>query len=42
MNMKSIFNFVSEVIDLLANWLFSNAKEWVWCPIKVDNRTDKY
>lgn len=42
MNMKSIFNFTVEVIDLLANWLNSNSKEWAWCPIKVDNRTDRF
>ena len=35
-------SFVENVVNLFANWLFSNEKEWAWCPIKVDNRTDKY
>ena len=30
-----IFNFVEEILNLFA-------KEWAWCPIKVDNRTDRF
>ena len=42
MNMKSVFNFIEEIMNLLANWLSVEKKEWAWCPIKVDNRTDEY
>ena len=30
-----IFNFVGEVLNLFT-------KEWAWCPIKVDNRNDRF
>lgn len=38
MNINFIFNFVQDIIDLFANWLSSDSKEWAWCPVRVDNR----
>lgn len=31
----NIFNFVEEILDLFT-------AKWAWCPIKVDNRTDRF
>ena len=30
-----IFNFIVEVLNL-------TTKAWAWCPIKVDNRNDRF
>ena len=24
------------------NWLNNDQKEWAWCPVRVDNRSDRY
>lgn len=40
--MDAIFNFVNEVMNLFANWLLVDEKEWGWCPVHVDNRFDRY
>lgn len=40
--MNAIFNFISEVMNLFASWLSFNTKEWGWCPVRVDNRFDRY
>ncbi len=43
MNMnKGILNFVEAVIVLFAGWLSFGFKEWAWCPVKVDNRIDRF
>lgn len=40
--MDAIFNFVNEVMNLFANWLLVDKKEWGWCRVHVDNRFDRY
>lgn len=42
MNMSSLFNFVEAVMNLLSNWLSCDKKELDWCPVRVDNRFDRY
>lgn len=42
MNMKSIFNFAVEVMNLFAAWLSFEDREWGWCLIPVDNRDDRF
>ncbi len=42
MNINLIFNFVAEVINLFASWLSYNNKEWAWCTVRVDNRSDMF
>lgn len=43
MNMKSnIFSFVEVVMNLFAGWLSFETKQWDWCPVKVDNRIDRF
>lgn len=40
--MNVIFNFVSEIMNILASWLSVDKKEWGWCPVRVDNRNDRF
>lgn len=40
--MNAIFNFVSEVMSLFANWFSVNSNEWAWCRVRVDNRFDRF
>ena len=42
MNISSIINFVAEIVEVLTNWLNNDQKEWAWCPVRVDNRSDRY
>lgn len=42
MNMHSLVNFVETIVSLLANWFDCDKKEWGWCPVRVDNRFDRY
>ena len=42
MNISSIINFVTEFVATLTNWMNNDKKEWAWCPIRVDNRSDRY
>ncbi len=36
-----ISGIVTEVMNLFA-WLSFNAEEWGWCPVKVNNRIDRF
>lgn len=36
MNINLIINFVTEVVRTLTDW------QWSWCPVRVDNRFDRY
>lgn len=38
----NIFNFVENIMNVLASWLSLDRNEWAWCPIKVDNRIDRF
>ncbi len=40
--MNVIFNFVSEVMNLFANWFSCNSKDLAWCRVRVDNRFDRF
>lgn len=42
MNISSIINFVAEIVEVLTNWLNNDKKELAWCPVRVDNRFDRY
>ena len=42
MNISSIINFVADIVSTLTNWLNNDKKEWAWCPVRVDNRFDRY
>lgn len=42
MSMNSLFNFVETVMNLLTSWLSCEKKELGWCPVRVDNRFDRY
>jgi len=41
MNMK-IFNFVEVIMNLFTNWLSCDEEKFAWCPVKVDNRINRY
>ncbi len=41
MNMN-IFNFAQKVLGLFASWLTFESREWAWCPVRVNNRIDRF
>lgn len=38
----NIFNFAEVIFDLFASWFSFENKTWAWCPVKVDNRYDRF
>ena len=42
MNKGSLFCFVAVLVDFLSNLFIFDEKRMGWCPVKVDNRFDRY
>ena len=42
MNINLIFNYIAEIMNLFASWLSIDNKEWAWCPVRVNNRSDRF